>query len=149
VSGAGSSGLFGGVYAQRRVLVTGHTGFKGSWLVLWLSQLGAEVVGVALDPPTQPSHFEACGAASGITIVALMPRRVAWYATPCAWLPADAQITPRARSAASRVMSLLQAPRSLNEPVCCMYSRFVKTVQPHNAESVLDSRQVVLMTAPS
>ncbi len=67
MSGAGSAGLFGGVYAQRRVLVTGHTGFKGSWLALWLTQLGAEVVGVALDPPTQPSHFEACGAASGIT----------------------------------------------------------------------------------
>ncbi|MCZ8325615.1 MAG: CDP-glucose 4,6-dehydratase [Sphingomonadaceae bacterium] len=41
----------------RRVLVTGHTGFKGSWLALWLHRLGAEVTGIALDPPTTPSLF--------------------------------------------------------------------------------------------
>lgn len=39
------------------VLVTGHTGFKGAWLTAWLKQLGANVVGVALDPPSEPSHF--------------------------------------------------------------------------------------------
>jgi CDP-glucose 4,6-dehydratase len=64
---AAGPGLFGGTYFGRTVLVTGHTGFKGSWLALWLSQLGARVVGVALDPPTRPSHFEACGAASDLT----------------------------------------------------------------------------------
>lgn len=42
----------------RRVFVTGHTGFKGGWLVLWLKKLGAEVTGYALIPPTQPSLFE-------------------------------------------------------------------------------------------
>jgi CDP-glucose 4,6-dehydratase len=42
----------------RRVLVTGHTGFKGSWLVLWLARLGARVTGVALPPPTNPSLYE-------------------------------------------------------------------------------------------
>lgn len=42
----------------RRVLVTGHTGFKGSWLSLWLSDMGAEVTGVSLDPPTRPSLYE-------------------------------------------------------------------------------------------
>lgn len=46
-------------WAGRRVLVTGHTGFKGSWLSLWLHQLGAEVTGFALPPPTDPSLFEA------------------------------------------------------------------------------------------
>ncbi len=46
------------VYRGRRVLVTGHTGFKGSWLSLWLSELGARVTGLALPPPTSPSHFE-------------------------------------------------------------------------------------------
>ena len=42
----------------RRVFLTGHTGFKGSWLSLWLNALGAEVTGYALDPPTDPSLFE-------------------------------------------------------------------------------------------
>jgi len=42
----------------RRVFLTGHTGFKGSWLSLWLEALGADVTGYALDPPTQPNLFE-------------------------------------------------------------------------------------------
>jgi CDP-glucose 4,6-dehydratase len=42
----------------RRVFLTGHTGFKGSWLSLWLDALGADVTGWALDPPTQPNLFE-------------------------------------------------------------------------------------------
>jgi CDP-glucose 4,6-dehydratase len=50
--------MFQNIYENRRVLVTGHTGFKGSWLTLWLSQLGARVVGYSLAPPTKPSHFE-------------------------------------------------------------------------------------------
>jgi CDP-glucose 4,6-dehydratase len=51
--------MFGGVYSGRRVFVTGHTGFKGSWLSSWLLALGADVTGYALDPPTEPSLFEA------------------------------------------------------------------------------------------
>jgi CDP-glucose 4,6-dehydratase len=51
--------MFAGIYAGRRVLVTGHTGFKGSWLALWLLELGAEVAGYSLDPPTEPSNFQA------------------------------------------------------------------------------------------
>jgi CDP-glucose 4,6-dehydratase len=51
---------FGGTYAGRTVLVTGHTGFKGSWLALWLTQLGARVLGVALEPPSTPNYFTAC-----------------------------------------------------------------------------------------
>lgn len=42
----------------RRVLLTGHTGFKGGWLALWLHRLGAEVHGLALEPPSQPNLFE-------------------------------------------------------------------------------------------
>jgi CDP-glucose 4,6-dehydratase len=56
-----NAALFGGVFAGRRVLVTGHTGFKGSWLIAWLLGLGAEVGGYALAPPTDPSLFEALG----------------------------------------------------------------------------------------
>ncbi len=45
-------------YSSRRVLLTGHTGFKGSWLSLWLDRLGADVTGYALDPDTTPNHFD-------------------------------------------------------------------------------------------
>jgi CDP-glucose 4,6-dehydratase len=45
----------------KRVLVTGHSGFKGSWLALWLHRLGAEVVGISLPPLTTPNLFEAAG----------------------------------------------------------------------------------------
>jgi len=51
----------------RRVLVTGHTGFKGSWLSLWLQALGAQVVGYALAPPTNPSLFEVAEVGQGMT----------------------------------------------------------------------------------
>ncbi|OUS31463.1 CDP-glucose 4,6-dehydratase [Gammaproteobacteria bacterium 45_16_T64] len=50
--------MFGACYQNKRVLVTGHTGFKGSWLVTWLLELGAEVSGVSSGVPTTPSIFE-------------------------------------------------------------------------------------------
>jgi len=50
----------------RRVFVTGHTGFKGSWLTIWLRRLGARVTGYALAPPTNPSLFALAGAGEGI-----------------------------------------------------------------------------------
>jgi CDP-glucose 4,6-dehydratase len=52
---------FSGAYAGRRVLVTGHTGFKGSWLCEWLLSLGAEVTGFALPPVTEPALFDQLG----------------------------------------------------------------------------------------
>ena len=53
-------------YRGRRVLVTGHTGFKGSWLCEWLLSLGAEVHGFALEPPTEPALFDQLGLAKRI-----------------------------------------------------------------------------------
>jgi len=50
--------LFCDIYRGKRVLLTGHTGFKGSWLALWLHELGAEVTGVALAPEAQPNHWD-------------------------------------------------------------------------------------------
>jgi CDP-glucose 4,6-dehydratase len=59
---------FGGAYEGRRVFVTGHTGFKGSWLTLWLTMLGARVRGYALGPPSDPALWDllALGAESGV-----------------------------------------------------------------------------------
>lgn len=53
--------MFAGVYSGRRVLVTGHTGFKGSWLSAWLLLLGAQVAGFSLGVPTKPANFEVLG----------------------------------------------------------------------------------------
>jgi CDP-glucose 4,6-dehydratase len=55
------------VYKGKRILITGHTGFKGSWLSLWLKELGADVVGYALEPPTKPNLFEALNLDEKIT----------------------------------------------------------------------------------
>jgi len=49
--------LFSGIYHNRKVLITGHTGFKGSWLAFWLRLMGADVCGYSLSPETDPSHF--------------------------------------------------------------------------------------------
>ena len=52
---------FNDIYNDKKVLITGNTGFKGSWLSVWLSMLGAEVYGYSLDIPTNPSMFEILG----------------------------------------------------------------------------------------
>lgn len=55
---------FGDLYRGKRVLLTGHTGFKGAWLAEWLLSLGAEVTGLALAPPTRPALFDQLGLAA-------------------------------------------------------------------------------------
>ena len=50
--------MFNNIYRNKKVLVTGHTGFKGTWLTAWLLKLGAHVVGVSKDIPTNQSMFE-------------------------------------------------------------------------------------------
>ena len=58
--------MFKNIYQDKRVLITGHTGFKGSWLCAWLLDLGAKVAGYSVDVPTKPSHFEALALANRI-----------------------------------------------------------------------------------
>lgn len=55
-----------GFWAGKKVFMTGHTGFKGAWLALWLQSVGAEVTGYALPPPTMPSLFEVAGVGAGM-----------------------------------------------------------------------------------
>ncbi|MFA6902686.1 MAG: CDP-glucose 4,6-dehydratase [Gallionellaceae bacterium] len=56
-------------WRDKRILMTGHTGFKGSWLSLWLQSLDAQVIGYALAPPTNPSLFDAAKVGSGMTSI--------------------------------------------------------------------------------
>lgn len=56
-------------WRNKRVFLTGHTGFKGSWLSLWLQSMDTQVVGYALAPPTNPSLFEIAGVGSGMTSI--------------------------------------------------------------------------------
>jgi CDP-glucose 4,6-dehydratase len=55
------------IYKNKKVLITGHTGFKGSWLAIWLKELGAEVIGYSLDPPSYPNNFQATNLQERIT----------------------------------------------------------------------------------
>jgi CDP-glucose 4,6-dehydratase len=61
--------LYSGEYNGKKVLITGHTGFKGSWLSIWLKRLGAEVIGYSLDTPTEPSLFKICNLDEKITSI--------------------------------------------------------------------------------
>ena len=45
------------IFKNKKVLVTGHTGFKGSWLSAWLYSIGSKVYGISIDPPSSPSHY--------------------------------------------------------------------------------------------
>jgi CDP-glucose 4,6-dehydratase len=65
----GINNLFGNIYKNKTVLITGHTGFKGSWLSLWLNQLGANVIGYSLKPLTNPNHFELLSIKNLISII--------------------------------------------------------------------------------
>ena len=53
--------MFGSIYKNKKVLITGNTGFKGSWLTIWLLKLGAKVYGISKDIPTEPSMFKELG----------------------------------------------------------------------------------------
>jgi hypothetical protein len=83
------------------------------------------------------------GVVVGMTMQARMPRRCAANATPCAWLPAEAAMTPRALSASLKPEILLYAPRNLNEKTGCRSSRLISTRFPMRAESRVASSKGV------
>lgn len=60
---------FNNMYKGKKVLVTGHTGFKGSWISIWLKNLGADVIGFSLEAPTEPSIFNICQLDKKITSI--------------------------------------------------------------------------------
>ena len=62
-------GMNSSFWMGKRIFITGHTGFKGSWLSLWLQQLGAKVTGYALQPPTNPSMFDIARVGAGMTSI--------------------------------------------------------------------------------
>src|SRR4026208_1783600 len=78
-----------------------------------------------------------------------MPRRFAWYATPCAWLLAEAAMTPRRRRCPVSDASVTSARRSLNEAVNCRFSNLIQISAPTSAESVRERRQGVSTTCPA
>ena len=53
--------MFDNIYKGKKIIITGHTGFKGAWLSTWLISLGADVVGISKDIPTSPSMFVELG----------------------------------------------------------------------------------------
>lgn len=59
--------MFRGIFKNKKVFVTGHTGFQGSWLSLWLKLLGSKVIGYSLEPPTEPALFDILGLENEIT----------------------------------------------------------------------------------
>ena len=64
-----SQKVFNGIFKGKTVLITGHTGFVGSWLTLWLNNLGANVIGYSLNPPTNPALFDILNLGNEITNV--------------------------------------------------------------------------------
>jgi CDP-glucose 4,6-dehydratase len=86
----------------RKVFLTGHTGFKGSWLSLWLDALGAKVTGYALDPPTQPSLFEQANLAGTVRSICADIRDFERLKTAVAECAADVVIHMAAQSVVRR-----------------------------------------------
>jgi CDP-glucose 4,6-dehydratase len=125
-------------YRGRRVLITGHTGFKGAWLTAWLREAGAMVTGYAL-PPERPSLFELAGLADGITSVLADVRE-------------RARLREALLAAAPEVVFHLAAQslvrRSYRDPVATFDTNVMGTV--HLLEAIRDTasvRGVVVVTS--
>jgi CDP-glucose 4,6-dehydratase len=120
------------IYNGKKVLITGHTGFKGSWLSIWLNQLGADVSGISIDVPTQPSNFTATNLSSHINDYRIDVRdgeaikRIIKQVQPdfVFHLAAQALVRPSYKSPIETMITnaigsanILEALRSLDKPV--------------------------------
>ncbi len=130
---------FSGAFAGRRVLLTGHTGFKGGWAATWLSELGAEVTGLALPPEPGPSLFEAGG------IGALLDSRIADISDRMALNRALADVD------AEIVIHMAAQPlvrRSYREPVETIATNTLGTAHVLEAARAMPSlRAVIVVTS--
>jgi CDP-glucose 4,6-dehydratase len=127
-------------WMQRRVLVTGHTGFKGAWLSLWLQSLGAELAGLAPGPPTRPSLYEVAGVGSRMREFAVDARDAA-------------QVREAVRSSDPEIVLHLAAQpmvrRSLREPAMTYELNVMGTVNVLEAVRLQGTgvRAVVVVTS--
>jgi len=124
----------------KRVFLTGHTGFKGSWLALWLTEMGAEVHGYSLDPPTRPSLFD----------LASVGQRVS--SSTIADVRDEAAIALALRASKPEVVFHLAAQplvrRSYRDPVETFGTNVMGTVHVLNAVRTIDNvRAVVIVTS--
>jgi CDP-glucose 4,6-dehydratase len=127
-------------WAQRRVLITGHTGFKGAWLSLWLQSLGARVTGLAGGPPTRPSLYELAAVGESMSEHALDVR------------DADALRESIAVASPEIVLHLAAQPmvlRSLRDPALTFEVNVMGTVNLLEAVRVAgrEVRAVVVVTS--
>lgn len=123
-------------WRDKRVLVTGHTGFKGGWLVLWLQRLGAHVSGIALPPTTTPNLFELARVGEGVD---------SYF---CDIRDADRLAALIRASRPEIVLHLAAQPlvrASYREPVSTFASNIMGTVHLLDALRGLDSVRVALM----
>ncbi len=122
---------FNSVFLNKTVLLTGHTGFKGSWLTAWLKELGANVTGISLDPVSHPSHYTVANMSSGIkdfridvrdrnlfeeTVVAAKPDFVFHLAAQALVRPSYADPIATWEINVMGTLHLLEALRKLDQP---------------------------------
>jgi CDP-glucose 4,6-dehydratase len=123
----------------RKVLLTGHTGFKGSWLSLWLQELGAEVTGYSCDVPTDPSLYETARVADGMNAVNADVRDLAALDTAVAASQAEIVIHMAAQSLVRR---------SYKEPVETFDTNIMGTVNVLEASRrAADVKVVIIVTS--
>ncbi len=128
--------LFNECYAGKRVLVTGHTGFKGGWLVTWLNRLGADVCGYSIGVPTRPSLFEKADLKNHVrhelgdicdqdrlkqVIISFRPDFVFHLAAQALVLTSYAEPVETLRVNVLGTATLLQALRSVNWPCVAVF----------------------------